>query len=68
LFCFNWRKSGVSTSNIFVIFQTFVMYIKCNIGMQTQNLIHFNFISDMVQMSSFFKPITMCEVYTFVSR
>uniref|UniRef100_A0A674D5L9 Potassium sodium-activated channel subfamily T member 2 n=1 Tax=Salmo trutta TaxID=8032 RepID=A0A674D5L9_SALTR len=31
------------------------MYIKCNIGQQTQNGVHFNSISDMVQVSSFFK-------------
>jgi hypothetical protein len=33
-----------------VIFQFSVMYIKCDIGMQIQNVIHFNSISDMVQV------------------
>ena len=55
--------------NGFVIFQSSVMYIKCNIGMQTQNVIHFNSISDMVQASSFFKAHNhVCEVYTLVSK
>ena len=40
------QTSGISMSNIFVIFQPSVMYIKCNV-------IHFNSMSDMVQVSSF---------------
>ena len=55
-------------SNGFVIFQPSVMYIKCNIGMQTQNVRHFNSITDMVQVSFLFKAHTVCEVYTFVSK
>ena len=43
-------------SNGFVIFQSSVKYIKFNIGMQTQNVIDFNSISDMVQVSSFLSP------------
>jgi hypothetical protein len=50
--------------------QTFDWYCieKCDIGMQTQNVIHFNFISDMVQVSSFLTPNHVCEVYTFTSK
>ena len=44
---------GVSMSNSLVIFQSSVMYINCNIVMQTQNVIHFISISDMVQVSYF---------------
>jgi hypothetical protein len=59
----------VSMSNSFVIFQASVMYMKCNIGMQRHNVIHFNSISDMVQVSSFLKSIAIvCEVCTFVPK
>ena len=62
-------KSGVFMSNGFVIFQSSVMYIKCNIGMQTQNVIHFNSLSDMVQVSSFLKVHNhVWEVYAFISK
>ena len=53
-FYLNRPKSGVSMSKSFVIFQSSVMFIKCNIGMQTQNVIYFNSISGMVQVSSCF--------------
>ena len=46
------KKSSVSMSNSFVLFQYSVMYMKFNIGMQTQNVIHFNSTSDMIQVSS----------------
>jgi hypothetical protein len=60
LFFFLCRKSGVSMSSGFVIFLSSVIHIKCYIGMQTQNVIHLISISDMVQVSYFFKPITIC--------
>ena len=52
--------SGFLLKKFFVIFQSSVIYIKCNTVMQTQNVIHFNSLSDMVQLSSFLRSITMC--------
>jgi ribosomal protein S27E len=55
-------KSGVSMSNSLIIFLSSVMYIKCNIRMKTQNVIHFNCISDMVQVSPYVKAQNhVCE-------
>ena len=48
---------------LYFLFQSSVTYIKCNISMQTQNVIHFNSISGMVQVYYFLKPITMCLRY-----